>query len=432
MKFCGTLIIFLLILKGQLWAQWDISNYPSPFYYFEGPHVFIDSNSILAGDLYGTFYSPDRGKNFQLRSTASWSSNNELQLLGNGNLFRSGVGMFISKDTGRTFLDFPLISDNLDTFSKANKVIAFRIFANGKGFILDWKKNAGFRYFKTLDFGQSWSLQDTTKIKLSADFYSDDFQTTEVRNRSFYFDSTVYKYFSFSNNSSIIKITNYGDSMETISLRNLLNRRVFDMAFEDENKGLFLGFGNSIHRTEDGMQSFVKLDSPQVLLSRIAFAPKSKDYPSFYMAGYFNGYKGSFYSLNEGKTWNSTGDVFNYESLFFLNSSFGISCSANNGERIRYFTGLPFNSVPHQKLGQLNFELFPNPAQSHFRIQGAEIHSTITVSIYDIHGKLISKSLQSIQTDWVVPVNSLSSGIYVVSLKAYHSDYPVFRRLVIE
>lgn len=411
-----------------IFAQWDISSYPSDIYYFNQAIEFLDSNSVIATDVGGVYLSNDKGKSFSKRSNRTFSFS-IFQFFSDSLLFNSAApnsitsGLSYSKDTGSTFIDFPLLSSNGDTFADG-EVFLYNFFPNGKAFVFD-KLKERYRLLKSENYGRTWVELDSGRIvgpKL--------LKATSGWNHTVYkFDSILFRMDASS--KFLIKAISYGDSIVLVPLSEKLEESILHVAFSNSKEGLAIAPGSgNVFRTEDAGLSFQKLNFPPKPFSRIDFVKGNSLANGFYIVG-TGDFNGSFASFDNGSSWISIGDVFSYISLRFHSIKFGISCAPVNGERIRYFTGLPFNSVPHQKLGQLNVELFPNPAQSHFRIQGAEILSKITVSILDIHGKLIYKSLQSIQTDWVVPVDFLSPGLYLICLES-ENKLPSYKRLIVE
>ncbi|GAB1447940.1 hypothetical protein MASR2M44_09420 [Bacteroidota bacterium] len=413
-------------------AQWDISNYPSDVHYFNQAIEFLDSNSVVVNDINGVYISKDRGKSFFKHSNRIFSGS-ILQFLSDTLLVNSAStdarlsGLSFSKDTGRTFIDFPLLSSNGDTFPDG-EVFLYNFFSNGRAFVFDKYQNR-YRLFRSVNHGSSWEELDTGRIVGPRLLGSLGWNHPVYK-----FDSTVLRLDR--SGKFLMKATSFGDSIVIIPLSQLAPNSaqpIFHVAFKSEQEGLAIepGTGN-VYRTLDGGFSFQELTSPVVRLFRIDFVKDYSVSKGFYIAGAGSNFNGSFASFDNGSSWTSIGDVFNYLSLRFHSVKFGISSSANNGERIRYFTGLPFNSIDKKMPGSIDLAIFPNPTATHFRIQGADMFSNVFVSIFNLQGKLLYSGEHSFQTDWVVPVNTLSSGVYVVSLQANHSGYPVFRRLVVE
>ncbi|GAB1447939.1 hypothetical protein MASR2M44_09410 [Bacteroidota bacterium] len=346
-------------------------------------------------------------------------------MFSSGRLDDFSSGLSYTKDTGISFIPFPIIDQKADTL-KNGQVLLFHFFENGKGFLLD-KVNDTLRFLFTENFGKSWRIKDSSFFKGTREIDLGVFN-----NKKFAFDSTVYRLFRKGNSTWLVKVTNFGDSVQIIDFDTFSNR-ITCAAFKDEKNGIFLASNRKIYQTMDGAMTFQNLpDLPTTSLLYIDYAKETQNREGFYMAGVAGKLEGSYFTKDDGINWASVGDVFDYSTLRFYNSEFGISGSGRQGEVIRYFTGLPFNSIDKKKPGSLDLAIFPNPTATHFRIQGADMFSTVFVSIFNLQGKLLYSGEHSFQTDWVVPVNTLSSGVYVVSLKTNHSAYPVFRRLVIE
>lgn len=102
---------------------------------------------------------------------------------------------------------------------------------------------------------------------------------------------------------------------------------------------------------------------------------------------------------------------------------------ASDGEfLIRVFEGL----VGIDELGEIGFEMYPNPAESILNITSDELEGQVTIEIFDINGRLamIETVNMTASQNTTLDVNSLRSGLYSVRLS--NAGAVSHARLIIE
>jgi hypothetical protein len=93
--------------------------------------------------------------------------------------------------------------------------------------------------------------------------------------------------------------------------------------------------------------------------------------------------------------------------LYELGSLVGSGCDTITG------------SPPAPDGGDLSFKIYPNPVVNELAISSSQLAmgQTVTVAIYDMLGKVQLQQTVIPQGDFIVDVNALSSGIYMLQLK---------------
>ena len=74
------------------------------------------------------------------------------------------------------------------------------------------------------------------------------------------------------------------------------------------------------------------------------------------------------------------------------------------------------------------FSLFPNPTHNQLRIKSCELRENIDIQIYDVVGRLLQSEIVNLQSEIIIDVSHLQSGIYIINI-VYDKGVKVMRFL---
>jgi hypothetical protein len=187
-----------------------------------------------------------------------------------------------------------------------------------------------------------------------------------------------------------------------------------DIAFKDENNGMFLTKDQELFITSDGCKTFTKNSNlKDVLSSNIEYAQATKDRLGFYIAKLKSG--GTIYSKDDGKTWYKNLDENLVYSLDFYDAETGIVTigkDIDNNTNIFYFTGLS-TSFNELKLTD-KISIYPNPAINNLNIEG--INGNFNYKIINLLGQVeLNGSIKNI--DNTIDISTLKPSTYLINLE---------------
>src|SRR5690606_4134074 len=122
---------------------------------------------------------------------------------------------------------------------------------------------------------------------------------------------------------------------------------------------------------------------------------------------------GSYYSLDDGATWQDAEADTQFTTIEFLNNTMGFAGGFNTNSTtggIFKYTG---TQLPVAGFDRELFAVYPNPTTGMLNITGASIRSVL---ITDLTGKTIKKELLGSIDNPTVDLSTLQSGMYVVTL----------------
>jgi subtilisin family serine protease len=141
----------------------------------------------------------------------------------------------------------------------------------------------------------------------------------------------------------------------------------------------------------------------------------------------------SSYSLDYGTSWTIVDTAVQYVSVEFMDDftgwAGGFSQNATTSGIFKWDTNVssPINSETYA-----TSLLFPNPSNGNISINTGNLNGNITISIYDLFGKLVNEAIINVAPSQVLNLNltNLAKGIYIAKLNSKNEQ--IVHKFVIE
>lgn len=382
-------------------AQWVTSTYPQSFKYFDLVH-FYNPNVAIGLSYFRIFITKDGGKSFSEKFN-NISARNSLQAVSETSYYCIGIDKLKYADDSQTsWQTLEIVNGSNDTLLKGS-ITQFHFFNNGKGFVTS-NETAKTTIYKTNNWGLTWFATDTNKINIQPVIN----QTTTNPSKMYEFDSTVIVRNIYSKNR-LQFYTNYGDSAYEVDFSLLFNGNLIRYAFKDKLNGMFLCSNQEVYKTTDGCKTLIQVTKTPVYCGRLDYAKATGTKKAFYIAG--SGLKGSFYTMDDGNSWQEIGDFYSYASLDFFDANTGVSSNGSSTDKIQYFTGLTGTGINKSTFENNSIKLYPNPCNNFISLNSDDEFS---YTIFNINGILALEG--KITNKNKINIESLGEGMYVINL----------------
>ena len=180
--------------------------------------------------------------------------------------------------------------------------------------------------------------------------------------------------------------------------------------FSDQNKGLLNNSGGQLWSTSDGGVTWTPLIPTGVFGNNdIEYVPGTTMVVS---SGGATGY-GSYYSLDDGATWQVAEADTQFTTIEFLNNTTGFAGGFNQNSTtggIFKYTG---TQLPVAGFDRTEFSVYPNPTANILNISGESIRSIV---VADLSGKTVLKQTFGSIDNPSIDLGSLQTGAYVVTV----------------
>lgn len=183
--------------------------------------------------------------------------------------------------------------------------------------------------------------------------------------------------------------------------------------FSDQNKGMLATSAGTLHKTMDGGATWTQIPGTGVYFTDIAYVPGTS---TVVANGSGDISYGSYYSYDDGLTWNIAQEATQFTVLAIRNATTafagGFTLSPSEGGIFKY-TGTALKTASFN-MGEL--KLYPNPTTGAVTITSAV--ALTNVEIYDFLGKKVQAQSFSSVNEASLDMSNLSSGAYIVKATA--------------
>lgn len=405
-----TLVVVLIFNCFVSKAQWTVSGHPIDFKFFSLVS-YLNEQKVIGIEYKGVVYSDDGGKTFLRKSSNQYTSAGRLQFFTDTSIFMAQGRLRKSIDNGQNWQIQHLLDSNLDTLVTGS-VLHFNMFNNGSGYVFS-NLNNRYKLFTTHNLGSNWTEVDSFKINLP----KYQFGGTVYKKQTYVFDSVVY-----TNNdylTELWKFVNYGDSVFGFNLDSAIGEKIRCYAFKSANEGLFIGESNNIYKTIDGGITFNLIGQTPQMATVMDYAKSSGTRQAFYFISN-SGEGNSYYSQDDGKTWNPVGDFFGFETVDFFNASVGVSSQGKEGERLRYFDGL--TSLEENYNVIVEVKIYPNPISENLVRIKMSNHQNASYALFNMQGQIFDSG-KLLEYENEINLSEIPSGTYCLKIQNDHSFY---------
>lgn len=400
------LIVFMLMLKSVLFAQWTniLTNNANNF---QSRCFATTKDTCFVGDASGKiFRTTDGGSTWdsvQTIFTTSWF--NDLYFPSKNVGYACGGTAFgnhnslVAKTTngGVTW-------DSLTSNAFIGEFVCMSFLTDDVGYI------AGNDFVKTTDGGQNFSTISIPffyNVINSMYFFNPDTGIVSIRN----YETNPSRYIH-----RLLRTQDGGTSWTTVFIESTLtsspSKNISAISFYDQLNGFAVGDNGNVLRTSNGGLAWFSdtiADDSITYFTGISF---SKNSLTGYVAGwkYLPPYEGCIYKTTDGGlTWQlnfSTPE--NLLSISMATDEIGYT----SGYRTIFKTvngGMNFIYEPTNDTQP--FVFFPNPSANNFMIQFDKLQSNYELNIYDSKGTLL-KQVRIDEQCKTIDTQNLSNGVY--------------------
>jgi photosystem II stability/assembly factor-like uncharacterized protein len=393
MKKITLLLVASLLLNLNAFAQWTALNPNTSDYIIEVQ--FINANTgfgLSDSKIAKTIDTGASWTQIPIPATAShfYAVNDNIIYLttNNGSIYKS-------VDSGQNWTNYPT--------GYTSYLTAIYFIDENIGFISgDYGK-----IYKTTDGGITWALTQLSPAAYPSEIY--------------FFNSTVG--YIVGEYGTIFKTTDTGNTWVQVSQSPNYSYHLNDVIFTDLNHGYAAGSAGTIVTTTDGGTTWTLVTNPGTTANNFwGIDARGNNIVVCGMNGII------LRSADGGVTWSN--ESYNSQGLMsvsFSDASTAFTCGAG-GTMLKYSAPLGLTDINNQP-SALN--IYPNPFSDETSINYSfEKESNVTISIYDMNGRLIKTLVDNEQQigKHTIKLNNLDSGIYI--LKATMRDKSYVSKLV--
>lgn len=184
-------------------------------------------------------------------------------------------------------------------------------------------------------------------------------------------------------------------------------------SFSDQNKGILAMSTGLLYSTNDAGVTWTQLPLTNIFFTDIAYVPGTS---TLVANGSAAMQYGSYYSYDDGMSWNIAAESTQYTVLAVLNATTafagGFTTSSTEGGIYKY-TG---NALKTVNFAANELKVYPNPTTGILNI--ASPNGIASVEIYNFLGKVVISKQFSAVTQATIDMSNLSTGAYIVKTSA--------------
>ena len=313
----------------------------------------------------------------------------------------AGQGVWKTTDGGATWT-----KQTTASFSGASSFANFVHFWNANDGVAQGDPEGGyFEIYTTSNGGTTWTRVPSANIPapLSASEYG-YVHNLDVVGDTIWFGTSLGRLYKSTDKGmtwtvSQTPISDFGGATES-----------GNYTFSDENKGLMNNSSGQLWNTNDGGVTWNPMIPTGVFGNNdIEYIPGTTMVVS---SGGATGY-GSYYSLDDGATWQIAEENTQFTTIEFLNNmtgfAGGFNTNATTGGIFKY-TG---TQLPVAGFNRELFSVYPNPTSGILNVSGTSVRSVL---VADLAGKTVLKQNFGSVDNPSVDLGSLQSGVYVATV----------------
>ena len=313
----------------------------------------------------------------------------------------AGQGIWKTTDGGATW-----VKQTSASFSGAASFANLVHFWNANEGVAQGDPEGGyFEIYTTTNGGTTWTRVPQANIPppLSANEYG-YVHNLDVVGNTIWFGTSMGRLYKSSDKGltwtvSQTPISDFGGATES-----------GNYTFADENKGLLNSSGGQLWNTNDGGATWNPMIPTGIFgTNDIEYVPGTTMVVS---SGGATGY-GSYYSMDDGSTWQVAEATTQFTEVEFLNNTTGFAGGFNSNSTtggIFKYTG---TQLPVAGFSKAAFSVFPNPTAGTLNVSGESVRSVI---IADLTGKTVFRQAFAAVDNPSININALQSGVYVVTI----------------